>query len=98
MKMAKTLQGTTLEVALEGRLDAKSSSEVEEELNGCLDGVDSMRIDCSKLEYTSSAGLRVLLNLHMALSDKGGLTLTHVNEMVQAVFDVTGFSSILTVV
>ena len=54
-------------------------------------------MEFTKLDYISSAGLRVLLSAHKAMSKKGGMKVTHVNEMVMEVFEVTGFSDILTV-
>ena len=54
-------------------------------------------LDFSKLEYISSAGLRVLLSAHKAMSSKGGMKVTNVNEIVREVFEVTGFADILTI-
>ena len=54
-------------------------------------------LDFSGLDYISSAGLRVLLSAHKIMAPKGGMTITHVNEIVQEVFDVTGFADILTI-
>ena len=95
MTINKKLNGSTLEIALEGRLDTTTAPELEAELKKSLDGADSLALDFSKLDYISSAGLRVLLSAHTAMSGKGGMKLTHVNEIVQEVFDVTGFSDIL---
>ena len=101
MTITKNLNGTTLEVALEGRLDTMTAPELEAELNGSMEGsmegADSLVLDFSKLDYISSAGLRVLLSAHKAMSAKGGMKITHVNEIVQEVFEVTGFSDILTI-
>ena len=82
---------------LEGRLDTISSPELENDLKECIDSIDSLCIDCEKLEYISSAGLRVLLSAQKALGDKSKVKLIHVNETVKEVFDVTGFSSILDI-
>ena len=71
--------------------------ELEAELNKSLDGAETLTMDFSKLEYISSAGLRVLLSAHKAMSAKGGMKVTHVNEIVQEVFEVTGFAEILTI-
>ena len=98
MTITKTMNGTTLEIALEGRLDTMTAPELEKELNASLDGVESLVLDFSKLEYISSAGLRVLLSAHKAMSVKGGMKVTHVNEIVQEVFEVTGFTDVLTIV
>jgi len=97
MTISKQQNGTTLTLALEGRLDTVTSPELEKELKASLDGVESLILDFSKLEYISSAGLRVLLSAHKTMSGKGGLKVTNVNEIVREVFDVTGFADILTI-
>ena len=97
MTIEKKVNGNALEIALEGRLDTMTAPELEAELNGSLAGADSLTLDFSKLEYISSAGLRVLLSAHKTMSAKGGMKVTHVNEIVQEVFEVTGFADILTV-
>ena len=97
MTIEKKMNGTALEIALEGRLDTMTAPELEAELNQSMSGADSLTLDFSKLEYISSAGLRVLLSAHKAMSTKGGMKVTHVNEIVQEVFEVTGFADILTI-
>ena len=97
MTIDKKMNGTCLEVALEGRLDTLTAPELEAELNKALDGAESLIMDFSKLEYISSAGLRVLLSAHKSMSAKGGLKIRNVNEIVNEVFEVTGFSDILTI-
>ncbi|MBO5568476.1 MAG: STAS domain-containing protein [Clostridia bacterium] len=96
MTIRKQQNGTELTLALEGRLDTTTSPELEKELKASMDGADSLVLDFSKLEYISSAGLRVLLSAHKAMAGKGGMTVANANEIVQEVFDVTGFSDILT--
>ena len=97
MNITKHMNGKELVVALEGRLDTKTASELEEALIGSIDEAESLVLDFSKLDYISSAGLRVLLSAHKAMSAKGGMKVTHVNEIVQEVFEVTGFADILTI-
>ena len=97
MTLNKKQNGTALEIALEGRLDTVTAPELEAELKKSLDGVDSLTLDFTNLAYISSAGLRVLLSAHKQMSAKGGLTIKNVNEIVREVFDVTGFSDILTI-
>ncbi len=97
MTISKQQNGKALTLALEGRLDTMTSPELENELKASLEGIDSLTLDFSKLEYISSAGLRVLLSAHKAMSGKGGMTVRNVNEIVREVFDVTGFSDILTI-
>ncbi len=97
MTITSKKNGTALEIALEGRLDTMTAPELEAELNASLKDAESLTLDFSKLEYISSAGLRVLLSAHKAMSAKGGMKVTNVNEIVQEVFEVTGFSDILTI-
>ncbi len=97
MTITKNMNGTTLEIALEGRLDTMTAPELEAALNESVDGAESLTMDFSKLEYISSAGLRVLLSAHKAMTAKGGMKVTNVNEIVQEVFEVTGFADILTI-
>ena len=97
MTITKTQNGTALTIALEGRLDTMTAPELEKELRASLDGIESLELDFGKLDYISSAGLRVLLSAHKTMSGRGGMKITHVNEIVREVFDVTGFTDILTV-
>ena len=97
MTITKTQNGNELTLALEGRLDTMTAPELEAELGKSLEGVESLTLDLAKLDYISSAGLRVLLSAHKIMSAKGGMKVTHVNEIVREVFDVTGFADILTI-
>ena len=97
MTITKTLNGTARELALAGRLDTMTAPELEAELNKDLGGADSLMLDFGKLDYISSAGLRVLLTAHKAMAAKGGMKICNVNEVVQEVFEVTGFADILTI-
>ena len=97
MTITKSQEGKNVTRALEGRLDTVTSPELEAELKQCMEGADSLTMDFSKLEYISSAGLRVLLSAHKTMSRKGGMTIKHVNEIVSEVFDVTGFADILNI-
>ena len=97
MKITTKQDGTTLVIALEGRLDTMTSPELEAELNKSLGSSESLILDFSKLEYISSAGLRVLLSAHKVMSPRNGMKVTNVNEVVQEVFEVTGFADILTI-
>ena len=97
MTIQKKKDGGALCVALEGRLDTTTAPDLEKALRDSLNGVTNLTLDFARLEYISSAGLRVLLSTHKAMAGKGGMKVTHVNEIVREVFDVTGFSDILTV-
>ena len=97
MKITKTMNGTALNIALEGRLDTTTAPELEKELKDSLDAATELTLDFGKLDYISSAGLRVLLSAHKAMVKKGGMKVVNVNEIVSEVFDVTGFADILTI-
>ena len=97
MTITKQQNGSNLVLALEGRLDTITSPELEAELKKDLNSVESLVLDFSKLDYISSAGLRVLLSAHKTMSAKGGMKVKNVNEIVSEVLDVTGFCDILTI-
>lgn len=97
MEIIKTLEGSVLNVALEGRLDTLTAPELENEMKDALEGVTELKLDFKRLEYISSAGLRVLLVLQKNMSKKGNMTIYNVNDQIAEVFDITGFADILTV-
>ena len=97
MKITKNTNGTTLNVALEGRLDTTTAPELEEALKESMDGANELTLDFAALDYISSAGLRVLLSAHKTMMKKGGMKVTNVNEIVKEVFEVTGFADILNI-
>ena len=97
MNIQKTVSGTTLTVKLEGRLDTTTSPKLEEELRGSVHGLTCLVMDFEKLEYISSAGLRVLLAMQKIMNRQGEMRLINVNETVMEVFEITGFSDILTI-
>ena len=95
MKINFNNNNEVLNVALEGRLDTTTAPELESFLSSNYDKVVSIVIDCEKLSYISSAGLRVLLTAHKKM--KGSLKLTKVCELVMEVFELTGFAEILVI-
>ncbi len=97
MNMKKTQNADTLNIAVDGRLDTATAPELEAELKASLDGVSELVLDFSNLEYISSSGLRILLSAQKVMMKKGGMKVTHVNETVMEIFEVTGFSDILDI-
>lgn len=97
MTITETKNGSALTVALEGRLDTMTAPELEEKLNAALTGVTELTFDLEKLEYISSAGLRVLLSAQKTMNRQGSMKVLHANEMILEIFEVTGFSDILTI-
>ena len=97
MTLSKTLNGNSLTIAVEGRLDTVTSPELEAFVSENLEGVTELIFDFSALDYISSAGLRVLLSSQKKMNARGKMKVTGVNETVSEIFEVTGFSDILTI-
>lgn len=97
MNIVQQKNGTGLNIALEGRLDTMTAPRLETELKDALEGVESLVIDLEKLEYISSAGLRVLLSAQKIMNRQGTMKVTRPNEIVREIFEVTGFTDILTI-
>ena len=97
LNIEKQINGDEATVILEGRLDTTTAPQLENELKSFMESVTSLVFDFEKLEYISSVGLRVLLTAQKFMSKKGSMKLIHVREDVNEIFDVTGFSDILTI-
>ena len=89
--------GSALKVQLSGRLDTTTAPELEKALSTQLEGIEALTLDFEELAYISSAGLRVLLALQKTMNKQGRMVVTHVNENIMEVFDVTGFVDVLTI-
>ena len=88
---------TALTIALEGRLDTMTAPELETTLKTALEGVEELTFDFEKLDYISSAGLRVLLAAQKTMNRQGSMKVKNANEIILEIFEVTGFSDILTI-
>ena len=97
LNITKNINETELTVALTGRLDTTTAPELEKELKASLDGVTALIIDMTALDYISSAGLRVLLSAQKIMNKQGEMKVVHVGETIMEIFEVTGFSDILTI-
>jgi len=97
MNINKTSDNGSLKLALEGRLDTTTAPELETVVKGELDGVSALEIDMTALEYISSAGLRVLLAAQKIMNKQGTMKVTHANDDIMEIFEVTGFSDILSI-
>lgn len=97
MKIAKTQTANKLEIKIDERLDTTTAPELEKELTESIPGISELVLDLEKLEYVSSAGLRVLLAAQKKMNDQGTMVVRHPNETVMEVFEVTGFVDILTI-
>lgn len=97
MTINKKPNGSTLTISVEGRLETTTAPELEAVIKNETDGVTELIFDFSELDYISSAGLRVLLMAQKKMSAQGSMKVTNANEIVNEVFDITGFSEILTI-
>ncbi len=95
MDIKKTRVEKQLTIGLTGRLDTSTAPQLEQELQESLEGVEELIFDLSRLEYISSAGLRVLLYAQKVMNRQGSMVVRHANEMIQEVFEITGFTDIL---
>lgn len=97
INIKKTVKNNTLTVALSGRLDTSTAPQLEQELKDSLDNISELILDMKQLDYISSAGLRVLLSAQKIMNKQGSMKLLNVNDTVMEIFEVTGFSDILTI-
>ena len=95
----KEQDGKTM-VILDGRIDSTNANQFQDDLAPLMDGEHpDIDIDCTKMTYTSSQGLRVFLLLQKSVVSRDGkMVLRNMNPRVKEVFDITGFSNIITIV
>lgn len=96
MTFNKTLDGGTLTIEIVGRLDTMTSPQLEEEIKESVGEANNLVLDFGKLEYISSAGLRVLLKSQKMMAKKGEMVIVNASETVKEVFELTGFIDFLT--
>ena len=97
LNMNITVENGKVIFALDGRLDTITAPELENELKASLNGVNELTLDLAGLEYISSAGLRVLLSTQKIMNKQGRMIIRNVSETIMEIFEVTGFSDILTI-
>ena len=97
LNINKTKEGSKLNITVEGRLDTTTAPELEAVIRDEINGVTELVIDLDKLEYISSAGLRVLLAAQKIMMKQGQMVVTNPNDVIKEIFEVTGFSDILTI-
>lgn len=96
MTIEKQMNGSEMTVILAGRLDTTTAPDLDAQLKD-MTGITHLVLDFEALEYLSSAGLRVLLSAQKTMSKQGDMVIRHVNETIAEIFEVTGFSDILTI-
>lgn len=97
LNIEKKAEGTGLELALVGRLDTITAPELEKAVKDNIFGVERLVFDFAKLEYLSSAGLRVILAAQKIMNKQGSMVVKNVSNEIQEIFEITGFADILTI-
>jgi anti-sigma B factor antagonist len=98
MVINKQLNGAELTIGLAGRLDTITSPQLEKELQSSLAEVENLYFDFKELEYISSAGLRAILYAQKQMNGQGLMKIGNVSDVIMEIFDMTGFSDIITIV
>lgn len=97
MTIHQERDGGILTIKLEGRLETTTAPELEAALKEGLDGITEFVLDLDRLEYLSSAGLRVILAAQKRMNRQGEMIVRHVNDTIMEVFEITGFVDVLTI-
>ena len=97
MTVNKENNNGSLAVSIIGRVDTTTAPELEDELKSSFESCSDITLDFAKVDYISSAGLRVLLSAQKTMAKKGGMKLINVSDEIMEIFEVTGFSDILTI-
>ncbi len=97
MKIIQELNDDVLLISLEGELNTSTAPELENLISDALKGIKTLIFDFKKLDYLSSAGLRVLLIAQKIMSNQGNMIIRHANDNILDIFNITGFTSVLTI-
>lgn len=97
MTINKNKNGTKLTFEIAGRVDTSTAPQLESAIKEEISGVKELVFDMDKVEYISSAGLRVLLSSQKTMNNQGTMKLINVNDEIMEIFEVTGFTDILTI-
>lgn len=97
MTITKKQDADKLTVEIEGRLDTTTSPQLEGELHTCVNGITELTFDLEKLDYISSAGLRVLLAAQKVMNRQGSMAIRNVKPEIMDIFEVTGLVDILNI-
>ena len=97
LNIEKKSEGNNLTIELTGRLDTTTAPDLEKEVKGNIEGVESLVFEFNALEYISSAGLRVLLSAQKIMNKQGEMVVKNVSDDLKEIFEITGFSDILNI-
>jgi len=97
MDINKTQNDSELIVAVSGNLDTQTAPDLQTELKNSLDGITSLILDFSNLDYISSAGLRVVRGASKTMRKQGDMVVRGCNDEVKEVFEITGFADVINI-
>ena len=97
MNIEKVINGNEITLKVSGRLDTTTAPKLEAAIVEIMGDCEHLVLNFAGLEYISSAGLRVILKAQKSMAAKGGMKLLNVNETIMEIFEITGFSDILTI-
>ena len=98
MNIKKIKEADKIIIVIDGRLDTITAQPFLDELLLVLPETKQVEIDCSGLEYISSAGLRsLLLGKKTAAANNGSIKLINVSQEIKEIFNITGFNNVLTI-
>jgi anti-sigma B factor antagonist len=95
IEIKRNAEETVIEIV--GRLDTTTAPTLDKTISNDIEGTKALVLDFKRLEYISSAGLRVLLGAQKKMQKIGSMKVTNVREEVMEVFEMTGFADILTI-
>ena len=99
LNVTKEKNGTEMTMILEGKVDTATAPQLSDEIAKIMDEVDVLILDLEKVEYVSSAGLRVFLATDQDMDEIGKhAKLKNVPESVMDIFDMTGFTEALDII
>ncbi|MBE6741402.1 MAG: STAS domain-containing protein [Ruminococcaceae bacterium] len=97
MTITKNTENSKLTIAVSGRVDTTTAPELEKEIFDNANGITELVLDLKEMSYTSSSGLRVFLKAQKLMNQQGSMKVINVSEDVMEIFEMTGFSDILTI-
>lgn len=97
MEIKKETENGVLTVYLAGKLDTGTAPQAEKDLEEDVAAARRLVLDCTALQYLSSAGLRLILRLHKTMQKKDGMTVRCVSDSIMEILDMTGFTTILQI-
>ena len=97
MTVYHTKNGNKVCIAVSGKIDTTNAHQFEAAVKELIEGASELSFDMNGLEYISSAGLRVLLVAQKTMNKQGTMKLINVSKPIMEIFDITGFTDILTI-